>query len=175
MPLPQRDMHKYLVFKWTDIASNLNSDQIDNLNDIIRTVVNSPNYNNRNYVVVSDKNPELYEEVWGMKLAEIANDQRSTRDRLIAQIYGIGAMARTSPHVVHEDDTSESEYFVDEGDTEESEYDHPDTVASSYTMNISEDQITLSDYSGNHRVTLGSFNGDSSFTDTIYGHAANSN
>lgn len=177
MPLPQRDMHKYLVLKWTDIASNLNSDQIDNLNDIIRTVSNSPNYNSRNYVVVSDKNPELYEEVWGMKLAEIANEQRASRDRLIAQIYGMGTSSQYARNVARSAALEAGltpEYLVDEdeseGDDEESAI-----TPSSYTMNISEDQIELFDYSGSTRVVIGNFNGESVFTDGVYGHATNSN
>lgn len=177
MPLPQRDMHKYLVLKWTEIASNLNSEQIENLNDIIRTVTNSPDHNNRNYVVISDKNPELYEEVWGMKLAEIASEQRRSRDRLISQIYGMGTSSRYARNVVRSAALEAGlppEYLVDE-DEPEGDVEESSITPSSYTMNISEDQIELFDYSGSTRVAIGNFNGESVFTDGVYGHAANSN
>ena len=75
MPIPSRPANNFLVAKWSDIYGSLDSQEVDAL---IRMLVKLAQHrrtdnrvDNRQYVVVSDKNRSMFDEVWGMVLSEI--------------------------------------------------------------------------------------------------------
>lgn len=80
MPIPRRDMDRFCVLKWSDIINNLNTEQLNQFDSLLSTVTSSPSYTRREYVVISNKNEDLYEEVWGMKLANIHNQEMARRE-----------------------------------------------------------------------------------------------
>lgn len=80
MPIPRRDMDRFCVLKWSDIINNLNTEQLNQFDSLLSTVTSSPSYTRREYVVISNKNEDLYEEVWGMKLADIHNQEMARRE-----------------------------------------------------------------------------------------------
>lgn len=84
MPLPRRYENRYLVLKWDDLQNVLNGQDMDHLGRIMQQVTafrQAHGHPDRRYVVVSDKRPSLYEEVWGMFLADIAQGDAEQRRR----------------------------------------------------------------------------------------------
>ena len=77
MPLPIRHANRFCVEKWEDIVDALSEEELDLFNELLAKVRESKPVH-RQYIVISNKHPELFEEVWGMKLASI---QRAIRER----------------------------------------------------------------------------------------------
>lgn len=82
MPIPQRPRTpRYLVAKWDDIHQALNSNEIHSLITMLTKISQNRTARNlastRQYVVVSDKNRQMYDEVWGMVLSEIETSQEA--------------------------------------------------------------------------------------------------
>lgn len=76
MPLPARHQNRFLVLKWDDIEESLTEHELDLFHELLSDIrAGNPE---RQYVVISDKHPQEFEEAWGMKLAYI---QRSIRER----------------------------------------------------------------------------------------------
>ena len=79
MPVPQR-LERHCVLKWDNIHDNLSIQEFRQFIELTAKI--NRNQPARNFVVVSDKYPELYEQVWGMKLAQVQrniNEQRESR------------------------------------------------------------------------------------------------
>lgn len=76
MPLPARHQHRFLVLKWDDIEMNLTEHELDLFHELLSEIRSG--IPERQYVVISDKHPQEFEEAWGMKLAYI---QRAIRER----------------------------------------------------------------------------------------------
>ncbi|WPK41807.1 hypothetical protein [Escherichia phage vB-EcoP-XT73] len=76
MPLPARHQNRFLVLKWDDIEMNLTEHELDLFHELLSEIRSG--IPDRQYVVISDKHPQEFEEVWGMKLAYI---QRAIRER----------------------------------------------------------------------------------------------
>lgn len=76
MPLPTRHQNRFLVLKWDDIEMNLTEHELDLFHELLSEIRSG--IPERQYVVISDKHPQEFEEAWGMKLAYI---QRSIRER----------------------------------------------------------------------------------------------
>lgn len=76
MPLPARHQNRFLVLKWDDIEMNLTEHELDLFHELLSEIRSG--IPERQYVVISDKHPQEFEEAWGMKLAYI---QRSIRER----------------------------------------------------------------------------------------------
>lgn len=82
MPIPQRPRTpRYLVAKWDDIHQALSAREVHSLISMLTKISQSRTARNlastRQYVVVSDKNRQMYDEVWGMVLAEIEESQEA--------------------------------------------------------------------------------------------------
>jgi uncharacterized protein with von Willebrand factor type A (vWA) domain len=73
MPLPIRHNHRFCVEKWEDVVDALSEEELDLFNELLAKVRDSKS-TQRQYVVISNKHPELFEEVWGMKLAQVQKD-----------------------------------------------------------------------------------------------------
>lgn len=73
MPLPIRHAHRFCVEKWDDIVDALSEEELDMFNELLLKV-REWKPAQRQYVVISNKHPELFEEVWGMKLAQVQKD-----------------------------------------------------------------------------------------------------
>ena len=73
MPLPIRHGHRFCVEKWEDVVDALSEEELDLFNELLAKVRDSKSVH-RQYVVISNKHPELFEEVWGMKLAQVQKD-----------------------------------------------------------------------------------------------------
>lgn len=73
MPLPIRHIHRFCVEKWEDVVDALSEEELDLFNELLAKVRDSKS-TQRQYVVISNKHPELFEEVWGMKLAQVQKD-----------------------------------------------------------------------------------------------------
>lgn len=76
MPLPTRYQNRFLVLKWDDIEMNLTEHELDLFHELLSEIRSG--IPDRQYVVISDKHPQEFEEAWGMKLAYI---QRAIRER----------------------------------------------------------------------------------------------
>lgn len=76
MPLPARHQNRFLVLKWDDIEMNLTEHELDLFHELLSEIRSG--IPERQYVVISDKHPQEFEEAWGMKLAYI---QRAIRER----------------------------------------------------------------------------------------------
>lgn len=76
MPLPARHQNRFLVLKWDDIEMNLTEHELDLFHELLSEIRSG--IPDRQYVVISDKHPQEFEEAWGMKLAYI---QRAIRER----------------------------------------------------------------------------------------------
>lgn len=76
MPLPTRYQNRFLVLKWDDIEMNLTEHELDLFHELLSEIRSG--IPERQYVVISDKHPQEFEEAWGMKLAYI---QRAIRER----------------------------------------------------------------------------------------------
>ena len=76
MPLPDRHQNRFLVLKWDDIEMNLTEHELDLFHELLSEIRSG--IPERQYVVISDKHPQEFEEAWGMKLAYI---QRAIRER----------------------------------------------------------------------------------------------
>lgn len=76
MPLPTRHQNRFLVLKWDDIEMNLTEHELDLFHELLSEIRSG--IPERQYVVISDKHPQEFEEAWGMKLAYI---QRAIRER----------------------------------------------------------------------------------------------
>lgn len=76
MPLPARHQNRFLVLKWDDIEMNLTEHELDLFHELLSEIRSG--ISERQYVVISDKHPQEFEEAWGMKLAYI---QRAIRER----------------------------------------------------------------------------------------------
>lgn len=76
MPLPARYQNRFLVLKWDDIEMNLTEHELDLFHELLSEIRSG--IPDRQYVVISDKHPQEFEEAWGMKLAYI---QRAIRER----------------------------------------------------------------------------------------------
>lgn len=76
MPLPTRHQNRFLVLKWDDIEINLTEHELDLFHELLSEIRSG--IPDRQYVVISDKHPQEFEEAWGMKLAYI---QRAIRER----------------------------------------------------------------------------------------------
>lgn len=76
MPLPARYPNRFLVLKWDDIEMNLTEHELDLFHELLSEIRSG--IPERQYVVISDKHPQEFEEAWGMKLAYI---QRAIRER----------------------------------------------------------------------------------------------
>ena len=76
MPLPTRYPNRFLVLKWDDIEMNLTEHELDLFHELLSEIRSG--IPDRQYVVISDKHPQEFEEAWGMKLAYI---QRVIRER----------------------------------------------------------------------------------------------
>ena len=76
MPLPSRYPNRFLVLKWDDIEMNLTEHELDLFHELLSEIRSG--IPERQYVVISDKHPQEFEEAWGMKLAYI---QRAIRER----------------------------------------------------------------------------------------------
>lgn len=76
MPLPNRYPNRFLVLKWDDIEMNLTEHELDLFHELLSEIRSG--IPERQYVVISDKHPQEFEEAWGMKLAYI---QRAIRER----------------------------------------------------------------------------------------------
>lgn len=85
MPIPQRPRTpRYLVAKWDDIHHALDAREVHSLISMLTKISQNRRTRNlsdtRQYVVVSDKNREMYDEVWGMVLAEIEEAHEAQRE-----------------------------------------------------------------------------------------------
>lgn len=76
MPLPARHQNRFLVLKWDDVEMNLTEHELDLFHELLSEIRSG--IPERQYVVISDKHPQEFEEAWGMKLAYI---QRAIRER----------------------------------------------------------------------------------------------
>lgn len=76
MPLPARHQNRFLVLKWGDIETNLTENELHLFHELLSEILSGIPV--RQYVVISDKHPQEFEEAWGMKLAYI---QRAIRER----------------------------------------------------------------------------------------------
>lgn len=86
MPIPQRPRTpRYLVAKWDDIHHALDAREIHTLISMLTKISQNRTARNlastRQYVVVSDKNRQMYDEVWGMVLAEIEESQEANEQQ----------------------------------------------------------------------------------------------
>lgn len=90
MPIPQRPAPRYLVAKWDDIHHALDAREVNSLISMLTKISRNRRSRNladtRQYVVVSDKNQEMYDEVWGMVLAEIEKEQAAQRAEALERI-----------------------------------------------------------------------------------------
>ena len=130
MPLPRRDMNRYCVIRWIDVGELLNPQQMRNLDEILNTIRGGSQRPTREYCVISNKDPALYEEVWGMKLNQIQQQQEADREnhrsRMRALIDSFNASNRAPQvhdEIIHEDLSGEAE---DEGFALEDSYSIPD-------------------------------------------------
>ena len=90
MPIPQRPRTpRYLVAKWDDIHQALSAREVHTLISMLTKISQNRTARNlastRQYVVVSDKNRQMYDEVWGMVLAEIEESQE-TREQQAREV-----------------------------------------------------------------------------------------
>lgn len=94
MPLPIRHAHRFCVEKWEDIVDALSEEELDLFNELLAKVRESKSVH-RQYVVISNKHPELYEEVWGMKLAQVQKDvmERHAGFRVPARAFRVREVA----------------------------------------------------------------------------------
>jgi hypothetical protein len=90
MPVPIRHVHRFCVEKWEDIVDALSEEELDMFNGLLLKV-RERKLTQRQYVVISNKHPELFEEVWGMKLAQIQKDimERSANFRVPASAFRV--------------------------------------------------------------------------------------
>lgn len=93
MPLPARHQNRFLVLKWDDIEMNLTEHELDLFHKLLSEIRSG--IPERQYVVISDKHPQEFEEAWGMKLAYI---QRAIREREeVANQRVMGRLVRERP------------------------------------------------------------------------------
>lgn len=131
MPIPSRDPNRYIVFKWADIANCCSTAEIDALIRIHSKVRNSRvrlGKPTREHVVVSNKNEDLYNEVWGMVLAEVER----TRQNL-----------RTVEPFFYADEVQTEDSSQDEDGIEDT-YSVPPRTVNRMTSNISHDDLQAS-------------------------------
>lgn len=90
MPLPIRHAHRFCVEKWEDVVDALSEEELDLFNELLAKVRDSKS-TQRQYVVISNKHPELFEEVWGMKLAQVQKDimERRASFRVPARAFRV--------------------------------------------------------------------------------------
>ena len=91
MPIPQRPRTpRYLVAKWDDIHHALDAREVHALISMLTKISQNRTARNlastRQYVVVSDKNRQMYDEVWGMVLAEIEESQEAHEQQALEVI-----------------------------------------------------------------------------------------
>lgn len=93
MPLPRRQENRYLTLKWDDIhRSAVTAPEMAVLETIIAKVAGWRGARNkpmRRFICISDKNQSLYEEVWGMKLAEVEKEEEAARESLRQSIANV--------------------------------------------------------------------------------------
>ncbi|AUM57625.1 hypothetical protein phiL_054 [Escherichia phage LAMP] len=93
MPLPTRYQNRFLVLKWDDIEMNLTEHELDLFCELLSEIRSG--IPERQYVVISDKHPQEFEEAWGMKLAYI---QRAIREREeVANQMAMAHLVREQP------------------------------------------------------------------------------
>lgn len=96
MPLPARHQNRFLVLKWDDIEMNLTEHELDLFHELLSEIRSG--IPERQYVVISDKHPQEFEEAWGMKLAYI---QRAIREREeVASQRVVAHLVREQPREV---------------------------------------------------------------------------
>ena len=96
MPLPTRYPNRFLVLKWDDIEMNLTEHELDLFHELLSEIRSG--IPERQYVVISDKHPQEFEEAWGMKLAYI---QRAIREREeVANQRVVAHLVREQPREV---------------------------------------------------------------------------
>lgn len=96
MPLPARHQNRFLVLKWDDIEMNLTEHELDLFHELLSEIRSG--IPERQYVVISDKHPQEFEEAWGMKLAYI---QRAIREREeVANQRVVAHLVREQPREV---------------------------------------------------------------------------
>lgn len=130
MPLPRRDMNRYCVIRWIDVGELLSPQQMRNLDEILNTIRGGSQRPAREYCVISNKDPALYEEVWGMKLNQIQQQQEADRENhrshmraLIDSFNASNRAPQVHDEIIHEDLSVEAE---DEGFALEDSYSIPD-------------------------------------------------
>lgn len=117
MPIPQRPRaDKYLVLKWDDVHNLLNSRQVSSLIESYNIIHQSRVRNGtaRQYVTVSNKDLPLFDEVWGMVLADIQTAREGDMERLRAHMSSqIDRIFRTEGIRRAEDEEDSVEVAVD--------------------------------------------------------------
>lgn len=98
MPLPTRHQNRFLVLKWDDIEMNLTEHELDLFHELLSEIRSG--IPDRQYVVISDKHPQEFEEAWGMKLAYIQRDIREREE--VANQYIDGQIPWVAAHLVRE-------------------------------------------------------------------------
>ena len=123
MPIPQRPRTpRYLVAKWDDIHHALDVREIHTLISMLTKISQNRTARNlastRQYVVVSDKNRQMYDEVWGMVLADIESSQearereaREVLNRFNERLYAFRAQqqATVEPDQMASEEAEEAE------------------------------------------------------------------
>lgn len=129
MPLPRRDMNRYCVIRWIDVGELLSPQQMRNLDEILNTIRGGSQRPAREYCVISNKDPAFYEEVWGMKLNQIQQQQEADRENhrshmraLIDSFNASNRVSQTHDEMVYEEDSEEAE---DENFALEDSYSNP--------------------------------------------------
>lgn len=161
MPIPSRDMNHYAVLRWEDVNMYCTPEQIRRLAGILASIDDGRRRRgrpSREYCVVSNKRPELYEEVWGMFLGEIHREHEESRAAFrerLAQLNASMNRRMSEAHVVldeiQEDDDTDFEESVDEV-----------SRLVQGEMRISErGTITMTDSDRNVRVRIGDISDDS--------------
>lgn len=145
MPIQNRPDNNFLVRKWSEVDQYLTSDERHQLIQLIVKIDRAKIERHlpiRDYVVVSNKNRSMYDEVWGMVLGQDYIETRPREnpyDQLFAR-YG-SSLARgelqSAAGGAHTLSFSRSRV----GDVGE--------------IRIDEDQVTVSDRNGNTRVVMG--------------------
>lgn len=161
MPVPSRDMNHYAVLRWEDVGMYCTPEQIRQLNGVLTNIANGRRRRGRpprEYCVVSNKRPELYEEVWGMFLGEIHREHEDSRAAFrerLAQLNASMNRRMSEAHVVLDE-------VQEEDDTDFEEAVEEVSRPTQGEMHISEGgTITITDSDNNPRVRIGDISDDS--------------
>lgn len=168
MPYPTRPSNNYCVRKWSDVDQYLTAEERRLFIELIVKIDTSRmsrQIANRDYVVVSNKNRQMYEEVWGMVMGEASIQETRQETMLSGNIWDqVRTMSRNRPASVETSPTFRTLGGIPSDGREVPNLIWTDEVTSGggftttsdmRTMVVDTDNLTVSGRNGNTRVVMG--------------------